>query len=479
MQEKEPEEFIYIKIAAHFQLQIQKNLLKVGDKLPSLRSLSKEHGVSIGTAYKTYIELENMGLIQSREKSGYYVTFKAQRFSAPPTANPPLATIQPANTGDMVQMVYQNLSNEETLQLSLAAPAAQLRPVAQLHKSMLEALRASSSGNTHYEQQEGHMELRKQIARNSYKWGGNLSENDIITTHGCMEALLFCLKATTRPGDIVAIESPAYFGVFNILHELGLRVLEIPVDAEQGIDIGYLKRQMEHVQISACLFISNFNNPTGACMTDEQKRKLVELLTEAKIPLIENDIYGEIYFGKSRPRTCKSFDTEGWVLLCSSISKSITPGYRVGWCVPGRFRERVLQQKMICYISSATPTQAAIARFFESGRYDKHMRNLRKSLHTQSLRYSHSISTHFPPDTKISQPQGGCSLWIELDQRVNAFELYQVSITHNISIAPGQIFSTDGRFSNFIRISFGIPYSKAIEESFETLGTLIAGMLRN
>lgn len=478
MQEKETKDFIYVKIAADLQQQIQKNLLRVGDKLPSLRSLSREQGISIGTAYKTYVELENMGLIQSRSKSGYYVAFKAQRFSVPPSANPPLAEIQPVNTGDMVQMVFKDLCNEEMLQLSLAAPATQLRPVAQLHKSMLEALRQSNSGNTQYELQEGHIELRKQIARRSYKWGGNHTENDIITTHGCMEALLFCLRATTSPGDIVAIESPAYFGVFNILQELGLRVLEIPVDAEQGLDIDYLSRQLEKVKISACIFISNFNNPTGACITDQQKQELVNKVTEAQIPLIENDIYGEIYFGESRPRTCKSFDTEGWVLLCSSISKSVAPGYRVGWCIPGRFREKVLQQKMICYISSATPTQAAISKFFESGRYDKHIRSLRKALHTQSLRYSQSISTHFPEDTKISQPQGGYSLWIELDRRINAFDLYQASIKQNISIAPGQIFSADGRFANFIRVSFGIPFSKAVDQGFETLGRLISEMLR-
>ena len=166
----------------------------------------------------------------------------------------------------------------------------------------------------------------------------------------------------------------------------------------------------------------------------------------------------------------KSYDTEGWVILCSSVSKTIAPGYRVGWCIPGRFKEQIINIKMMHTISSATPTQAAIAHFYETGRYDLHMRNLRKALHTQSLRYIQAIACHFPANTRISQPKGGYALWIELDKLVDAFELYQAAIAQNISIAPGHIFSTDARFTNFIRISFGIPFDAEVENSFRVLG---------
>jgi len=227
------------------------------------------------------------------------------------------------------------------------------------------------------------------------------------------------------------------------------------------------------VPIKACLFVTNFSNPVGSCMPDDRKQKLVALLTKKQIPLIEDDIYGEIYFGKSRPRTCKSYDKDGWVMLCSSVSKSIAPGYRVGWCIPGRFKEQIINLKMMHTISSATPTQAAIAHFFETGRYDLHMRNLRKMLYMQCMQYTQGIAAHFPENTKISRPQGGYALWIELDKSIDAFELYQAAIAQNISIAPGQIFSTDARFTNFIRISFGITYDAVVENSFKVLGELI------
>lgn len=470
------DDFLYARLVSRIEKQIRQNLLKVGDKLASVRALSSEQGVSISTVYKAYVELENMGMIEARPKSGYYVKFSQALYHQAPDVKPPQRQIEQANVTEMIALVAQNLSGEEVIKFSRSAPPLELLPLARLSKSMMEAIRKSPSDNVNYENLQGNVSLRKQIAKNAFNWGGQVTEKDIVTTQGCMEALVFCLRAVTKPGDTVAIESPTYFGIFNIMLSLDLKALEIPVDPDTGIDIDYLTRAMNEVDIKACLFVTNFSNPAGSCMPDERKQQLVNLITDKKIPLIEDDIYGEIYFGKSRPRTCKSFDKKGWVMLCSSISKSLAPGYRVGWCIPGRFKDQIINIKMIHTITSATPTQAAIAHFFETGRYDLHMRNLRKALYTQCLRYMQAISTHFPAGTKISRPQGGYVLWVELDKSINAFELYQAAIVKKISIAPGQIFSTDARFTNFIRISFGIPYDDKIEQSFSILGELIKAL---
>lgn len=471
------DEFLYAKIVSRIENQIKQNLLKTGDKLPSVRYLSTQQGISISTAYKAYVELENMGLIEARPKSGYYIKYLPSRFSKAPAVKPPLKKIEEVSVGQMISMVYQNMTEESVLRLSRSSPSLNLLPLARLTKSMMEAMRKSPSGNVNYEFLQGNLSLRKQVAKNAFSWGGQITENDVVTTQGCQEALVFCLRAVTKPGDTVAIESPTYFGIFNVMLSLDLKVLEIPVDPETGIDINYLEQAMDKVDIKACLFVTNFSNPVGSCMPDDKKQQLVNLLTEKKVPLIEDDIYGEIYFGKSRPRTCKSFDTEGWVMLCSSVSKSLAPGYRVGWCIPGRFKEQIINLKMMHTVSSATPTQAAIAHFFETGRYDLHMRNLRRELYRQCLKYTEAIASYFPENTKISRPQGGYALWIELDKSINAFELYQTAMEQNISIAPGQIFSTDARFTNFIRISFGISFSDVVEQSLKTLGELVKGMI--
>jgi DNA-binding transcriptional MocR family regulator len=471
------DDFLYARIAGRIEKQIKQNLLKSGDKLPSVRALSLEQGISISTSYKAYVELENMGMIEARPKSGYYVKFSPARSVNAPTTRPPLKKIEQASVTQMIAAVYQNMSEESVLRLSRSSPPLSLIPMAKLSKSMMESIRKSPTGNINYENLQGNIPLRKQVAKNAFNWGGNITEDDVVTTQGCLEALIFCLRALTKPGDTVAIESPTFFGIFNIMLSLDLKVLEIPVKPDTGIDLDYLTEAINKVDIKACLFVTNFSNPVGSSMPDESKQQLVKLLTDKKIPLIEDDIYGEIYFGKSRPRTCKSYDTEGWVLLCSSVSKSLAPGYRVGWCIPGRFKKQVVNIKMMHTISSATPTQAAIGHFFETGRYDLHMRNLRKALYTQSLRYTQGIVTHFPAGVKISSPQGGYALWIELDKHINAFELYQLAIAQNISIAPGQIFSTDGRFTNFIRISFGIPFDDVVEQSFKVLGDLVRKLM--
>ena len=470
-------DFLYTQLVGRFENQIKQNLLKCGDKLPSVRALSQEQGISISTAYKAYVELENMGMIEARPKSGYYVKFSTSRYTKSPEMMPPLKKLEQVSVVEMIAMVYRNMGGDSVLSLSRSSPALELIPMAKLNKSMMEAIRKSPNGNTNYESLQGNIDMRKQIAKNAFNWGGQISEDDIVTTQGCMEALVFCLRAVTKPGDTVAIESPTYFGIFTIMMSLNLNVLEIPGDAKTGLDIAYLEQAMEKVTVNACLFVTNFSNPIGSCMPDERKQQLVKLLAKKQVPLIEDDIYGEIYFGKSRPRTCKSYDKEGMVMLCSSVSKSLAPGYRVGWCIPGKFKEQILSLKLMHTISSATPTQAAIAHFFETGRYDLHMRNLRKALYTQCLHYMQGIAQYFPPDTKISQPQGGYALWIELNKSINAFELYQAAMAQNISIAPGQIFSTDARFTNFIRISFGRPYDDVLENSFKVLGELIRGMM--
>jgi DNA-binding transcriptional MocR family regulator len=471
-------DFLYTQLVGRFENQIKQNLLKCGDKLPSVRALSQEQGISISTAYKAYVELENMGMIEARPKSGYYVKFSTSRYTKSPEMMPPLKKLEQVSVVEMIAMVYRNMGGDSVLSLSRSSPALELIPMAKLNKSMMEAIRKSPNGNTNYESLQGNIDMRKQIAKNAFNWGGQISEDDIVTTQGCMEALVFCLRAVTKPGDTVAIESPTYFGIFTIMMSLNLNVLEIPGDAKTGLDIEYLEQAMEKVTVNACLFVTNFSNPIGSCMPDERKQQLVKLLVKKQVPLIEDDIYGEIYFGKSRPRTCKSYDKDGMVMLCSSVSKSLAPGYRVGWCIPGKFKEQILSLKLMHTISSATPTQAAIAHFFETGRYDLHMRNLRKALYTQCLHYMQGIAQYFPPDTKISQPQGGYALWIELDKSINAFELYQAAMAQNISIAPGQIFSTDARFTNFIRISFGRPYDEVLENSFKVLGELIRGMMK-
>ncbi|MCW3074675.1 MAG: PLP-dependent aminotransferase family protein [Flaviaesturariibacter sp.] len=443
----------YLQIAEKIEELINDETLKIGEKLPSIRTVSTEQGISMGTAFQAYYNLEAKGLIETRPKSGYYVRLNNVRFPSLPKAHPLEPIVNEGSVQEMIDAVFKHLGTKDLINFSIGSPSMTLLPVAKLTKSIVHAFRSSPHNCIAYEDIQGNPELRKQIAKLSFNWGGRTKPDDVVVTSGCMKALVMCLKAVTNIGDVVAIESPTFFGIFQLIQSLGLKTIEITTDPFEGIDLKYLEKTIKKFKVKACVFVTNFNNPLGSCMPDNKKKELVEVLAKYQLPLIEDDIYGELYYGKQRPKTCKSYDTEGLVLYCSSFSKSLAPGYRVGWCIPGKFTDKVKQLKQIHTVASTTITQVAIAHFLQIGRFEYHLRSLRKSLHTQCFRYTQAILAYFPKDIKVSRPKGGFVLWIELHVNVNSFDLCQRAIRQGISIAPGRIFSADEKYRNYLRIA--------------------------
>jgi DNA-binding transcriptional MocR family regulator len=380
------DDHLYMQVADGLEKMIAEDVLKIGDKLPSVRILSEEFGISTGTAFQAYYHLEGRGLIESRPKSGYYVRFNHHSFPELPSLLQPDAFSHDVSVKEMINSIYTDIAATDVINFALAVPDASLLPCAKMNKSVVYALRNTKDHCINYEHTQGNIELRKEIARLAFNWGGKVKPDDVIVTSGCLEAITMCLKAVTKYGDTVAVECPTYFGIYQAIENLGLKVVEISSDPITGIDLNCLQKTIKNSSIKACVFIPNFNNPTGSCMPDENKKKLVEIITRNNIPLIEDDIYGELYFGNTRPRTCKYYDTKGLVMHCSSLSKSLTPGYRIGWAIPGKFVETVKQMKRMQNISSPTLTQAAMAHFLKHGRYVYNLNNLRKALHTQILR---------------------------------------------------------------------------------------------
>jgi DNA-binding transcriptional MocR family regulator len=473
------EDHLYMQVAEGLEKMIGEDVLKIGDKLPSVRVLSDEYGISMGTAFQAYYHLEGKGLIESRPKSGYYVRFNQKRFPDLPKMILPDPLSHEVSVKEMIASIYSDIAshNDKVINFAIAAPDPVLLPLAKINKSVMHALRESKDSCISYEHTQGNAELRKQISRLAFNWGGKIKPDEVLVTGGCLEAMTLCIKAVTQPGDTVAVESPNYFGIFQSLESMGLKVVEISSSPVTGLDLNSLQQAIKKFSIKACVVIPNFNNPLGGCMPDENKKKLVDLTTRHNIPLIEDDIYGELYFGRNRPRTCKYYDTKGMVMYCSSLSKSLSPGYRIGWTIPGKFLEQVKQIKRIHNISSPTLTQAAMAHYLQYGRYEYHLKNMRKALHTQCLRYLQAIIDYFPADTKVSRPHGGFILWVELNKKVNTFKLRVEAMKHNISIVPGKIFSASCNYNNCIRISFGKPWDDNADYGLMMLGKLINKMM--
>ena len=465
-------DLLYLRIAGNLEQQIQKEVLRVGDKLPSLRTICREYGVSQSTALQAYYHLERKALIQSRPQSGYFVRQSLRRQPAiPQTSNP--ADV-PANDAveDLIGKVYYNMGNKTNTFLSMGVPSNELLPIAKLNKGLLQAMRTMNGSGTGYEQVQGNEKLRRQIARWSLAMESNLSYDDIITTAGCMNALSYCLMALTNRGDTIAVESPVYFGILQLAKSLGLNILELPTHPQTGIELEALKKAFASGKVTLCLIISNFSNPLGSCMPDSHKKEVVRLLEYYNIPLIEDDLYGDVYFGTHRPKCCKTYDESGLVLWCGSVSKTLAPGYRVGWVAPGKFKEKVLRLKLYHSVSSTTITQEVIANFLEAGRYENYLRKLRQTLYTNYLQYARAICDYFPEGTKASRPQGGFVLWIELAQQSDTIKLYEKALQQGISIAPGRMFTLQQQFNHCMRISYGLPWNEKLNDALKTLGRL-------
>lgn len=465
-------EILYQEIAGTIAWQIKKGVWEAGEKLPSLRTVSREYGVSLNTAVQAYYELEKEGFIISRPKSGYIVSYKPIRLSTPATPRP-VVKDGSEEVGDLIARVYSSLEIEDksVTRFSLGMPEDVLLPVAKLNKELVRAMRSLPGSGIRYEETQGNSRLRKDIARFTYSWNGNLTEDDLVTTAGVTHAVALALSVLTQKGDTIAMESPVYFGLLQLANSFGLNVLELPAHPVTGIDPDALRKVLP--QINVCLLVGNFSNPTGSRMPDEHKKEVVNMLAERSIPLIEDDLYGDVFFGNSRPKPCKAFDEQGLVVWCGSVSKTLAPGYRVGWMAPGRFKDAVIRQKNIHLISTPALNQEAIAHFMENDRYENHLRKLRRELHTNSLHFAQCVANYFPEETKFVTPQGGFMLWVELDKRIDTAQLYYKAMQQKISIAPGRMFTLHDRYRNCMRLSYGQRWNPFIEQRLGLLGEII------
>jgi len=467
-------EFLYLGLAQHLARQIRTNVLKTGDRLPSVRTLCREQGVSINTAKRVYLELEKQALIEARPQSGYYVSNSRRRMLPVPDTSRPLPIRSSEAPNNIISNVYGNMGKKGLTLFSIGAPAEALLPVLRLNREMARALQQLQGSGTAYEELQGNLKLRQAVARRSLFWGGNLTSDDIITTAGGMNALSFCIMAVSKPGQTLAVESPVYPGILQLARSLGLRVLELPTNPVTGIEIDALRKVVHKIDL--CLLVTNFSTPLGSLMPDTHKRAVVQLLAAHDIPLIEDDIYGDLYFGKSRPTCCKAFDQNGTVLLCSSVSKTLAPGYRVGWVAPGRYREALLNLKYIHSISPAAITQEVTARFLENDRYDLHLRRLRQQLLLNRDRFTDTIAASFPPGTKISRPQGGLALWVVLNEQIQTTELYERAIRQKISIAPGRMFTLQDQYNHCMRLCIGLEWTDELQRKLKQLGKIATSL---
>ena len=467
----------YEKLAEQIAELIRTGVLVPGEKVPSVRHASRTYGVSPSTVFQAYYLLEDRGLIQARARSGYFVRELARHSLAEPeTSQPPTQTTE-VDVSELVFSVLASLKDPNTVPFGSAFPSPQLFPLPRLARSMAQSVRDMPPQAVIADMTEGNPNLRRQIALRYMLSGVMLPLEELVITSGAMEALNLCLQTVTQPGDLVAIEAPAFYATLQVLERLKLKAVEIPVNPREGIDLKVLSERLASLPIKACWFMSSLQNPLGASMSEAKKQALYQLLVEHQVPLIEDDVYAELYFGSHPPKPVKSFDREGLVMHCSSFSKSLAPGYRIGWVAGGRYAEQIARLKLMTTISPSVPAQAALADYLQHGGYDRHLRKLRHALEMQQSAMLASAARHFPASTRVTRPSGGYFLWFEFPERLDSLQLLRLALAQGISLAPGPIFSASQGFRHCARLNYGHPWNPRSEQAMEVLGRLVAGLL--
>ncbi|MBI2388815.1 MAG: PLP-dependent aminotransferase family protein [Deltaproteobacteria bacterium] len=480
------EALLYERVADRVADWITRGVLRAGDRVPSVRKLSRQEGVSVATVVQAFQQLEVRGLIEARPQSGHYVRTPRARANIPEPRAPRTthAAARPS-VAHLVAKVYGAARDPRLVNLGSAIPSPELLPAERILKITATVARQVGRLAVSYDPPPGCAALRRQIARRAVDVGSAIPADEIVTTVGAMEALHLALRAVARAGDTVAVESPAYYGLLQLIESLGIRAIEIPAHPGSGMDLDALEVALDTTKIAAVMAIPSFSNPLGSRMSNDGKRRLVSLLAARAIPLIEDDVYGDLPFPGAappgedeRPRPAKAFDRDGSVILCSSFSKTIAPGYRVGWIAGGRHHETIEALKFAQTIATPSLQQLAIAEFIEGGGYDHHLRQLRRKLAAQVAQMREAIGEHFPEGTRVSSPTGGFVLWIELPAG-SAIDLHARALAEGISIAPGPIFSARSRFASYFRVSCGAPWSGRVEAAVEKLGAIARSLGRH
>jgi DNA-binding transcriptional MocR family regulator len=462
---------LYHQLAEQIHELIRAGTLRAGDRVPSVRRLSNQQRVSVSTVLQAYQRLEDIGVIEARPQSGYYVRRLSAGVREPEPSRPPKRAIT-VEVNDLTDAVLAHASNPDVIAFGSACAAPELFQLERLRRVLSALARRDRNALGRYGLPPGTEKLRRAVARRALDWGCRIDWRNLVTTTGCMEALNLALRAVTRPGDLIALESPTYYGFLQILQSLGLRALEIPTHPSSGISLEALELALAEHPVKAVLMMANVSNPIGATLSDAAKKRLVELLAAKKVPLIEDHIYAELQFDSPAPRPAKAFDRSGNVMLCSSFSKTLSPGLKVGWIEPGRWRDRIRMLKFMSSGGQNELVELTVAEMLESGGYERSLRQLRRRFEAQVDTARGVIAESFPRGTRVTRPSGAYILWAELPKECDSVALFERLLERGITIAPGPMFSASQRYRNCMRLSVGQVWDERHERALREVGRL-------
>jgi DNA-binding transcriptional MocR family regulator len=461
---------LYATLADHLAQAIHSGEVRTGERLPSVRSLATRYHVSISTAVQAYRHLENQRLIEARPKSGYFALRPRVSLPEPTQSKPPQAP-RFVTTSTLFVDYIKTFDRPDVVNLGALLPDPTLFPNEKLARILGNVARRQARLAGAYSGGVGEDQLRHAIALRGLENGCRFGAGEVVVTNGCVEALNVCLRAVAKAGDVIALESPTYFIMLQMIESLGMKALEIPTHPRTGISLeAFDLATQKKGAVRALMITPSFSNPLGSLVPEANRRALVQLCEARGIAIIEDDIYGDLHFTGARPLPCKAWDRTGNVLLCSSFSKTLVPGYRLGWAVPGRYFEDVVVLKRIGSVFTAPLTQLAVAEYMESGGFDHQLRKLRKTLSGNADRIGELVAETFPEGTRMTRPEGGYVQWVELPAKINTVDLFYRMRELGIHTSPGALFTSTPRFKNAIRFTLGMEWSRKFEQAIARVG---------
>ena len=471
---KQDDTYLYRQVIDWITENIDSGALRSGDRLPSLRRMSRLAAVSIPTVRQAYIELERQRRIESRPQSGFYVRPHAGNdivSPAPSSRGKPVCL----NCRSLMERVYDGINNPALVPLGIANPCMAKPAAKTLHRAMKRVMARAEERSLGYSSTLGEPALRRQIAYHYLDTiGVKIEPEHIAITNGGQEALLLSLQAVASPGDIIAVETPTYHGLLELIDSLGMLAVEVETCPEEGVTLRELRRTLEKHDVKACMFSTTLGNPLGVTMPEHDRRELVDILAEFDTVLIEDDVYGDLRFDGVRPVPAQFLKNSKRIITCGSFSKTAAPGYRIGWVVTERYIDTIARLKRAYSCSSGLLQQLTLADFMASGDYARHLKVLRPILKQNADRMSALVAEHFPSATRTSRPVGASVLWLQLPKSVDAIQLFDEASAAGISIAPGQIFSPSNRYNHCVRLSYGHPWSEKTENAVRWLGQRVS-----
>lgn len=466
---------LYQQLAERLSREIDEGIWQPGERIPSIRQSCKTHHLSPMTVLQAYQLLESQGRILARPQSGYYVKAAPSRLQA----YAPLQTHYSGSVdiNDLVFEVLQASKSRELVPLGMSVADPGLFPHPQLGRALASCMRKLDPFSTVADLPPGNEALRRAIAQRYASDGVAVNPQEIIITTGAMEALSLSLQALTEPGDWVVVESPTFYGALQAIERLKLKAVEIPVIPGVGIDLERLADALTRMPVKACWLMGNVQHPLGHTMPDDHKEALMALLNHHAVPLVEDDVYAEIYFGRERPKPLKYWDRRGDSLLCSSFSKCLAPGFRVGWVVAGPHAEQVQRLQLMSTLSTNVPSQLALAEMLRQGGVNAHFRRLRHTLVQRQQQMRAALLRLLPGEVRICSPDGGYFLWLELPTQFDSRALHAQALGSGFSVAPGALFSSKGQHNHCLRLNSSHPWSEQLEQALTRLAALIAAQL--